>query len=84
MCEKAVKDDPSSLQHVPDWFVTQQQLDVCFDDVELIEWYESYKKRNAQKAQIKKELMRVASHPSRYWDCCFPEDEKKETEKLWA
>ena len=65
MCEKAVKDDPSSLQHVPDWFVTQQQLDVCFDDVELIEWYEGYKKRKAQKAQIKKELMRVASHPSR-------------------
>ena len=65
MCEKAVKDDPSSLQHVPDWFVIQQQLDVCFDDVELIEWHEGHKKRKAQKAQIKKELMRVASHPSR-------------------
>ena len=24
MCEKAVKDDSSSLQYVPDWFVTME------------------------------------------------------------
>ena len=28
--------------------------------------------------------MRVAWHPSRWWNWCFPEDEKKETVKLWA
>ena len=42
MCEKVVKDDPS-LQYVPDWFVTQQQIDTWYDDdVELIEWYNDY------------------------------------------
>ena len=50
MCDKAVRDDPSSLQYIPDWFVTQQQLklwhddyDYCNDD-KLIEWYNGYKK----------------------------------------
>ena len=44
------------------------------------------KKRKAQKAKIKKELMPIAWHPSRYWDWCMSEDEKKKkkTEKLWA
>ena len=50
----------------------------------MTKWYDGYKKREAQKAQIKKELMRVAWHPSRYWDSCMSEDEKKETEKLRA
>ena len=43
-----------------------------------------YKKRKAQKAKIKKELMPTAWHPSRWWDWCVPEDEKKEAEKLSA
>ena len=37
----------------------------------------------AQKAQIKKELIPIAWHPSRHWDWCMSEDEKQETEKLW-
>ena len=41
------------------------------------------KKRRAQKAKIKEELMPIAWHPPRWWDWCIPEDEKKETEKLW-
>ena len=89
MCDKAVKDDPYSLQFVPDWFVTQQQLkiwhddddDYCNDD-EMIRWYHGCQKRKAQKAQIKKELMPIAWHPSRWWNWCMSEDEKKETEKL--
>ena len=32
MCDKAAKDDPSSLQFIPDWFVTQQQIDIWPDD----------------------------------------------------
>ena len=28
MCKKAVKDNPSSLQFVPDWFATQQQIKI--------------------------------------------------------
>ena len=54
----------------------------CNDD-ELIKWYNGYQKRKAQKASIKEELMSIAWHPSRYWDCCMSEDEKKETEKLF-
>ena len=39
------------LQHVPDWFVTQQ-VKPWHNDI-LIEWYEGYKKRKAQKAKEK-------------------------------
>ena len=60
MCEKEVKDNPSSLHFVPDWFVTQEEIkmwhddDVYCNDDGIIEWYEGYKKRKAQKALIKK------------------------------
>ena len=90
MCDKAEWGNRFSLQFVPDWFVTQQQLklwhyydDYCNDD-KLIKRYNRYKKRKAQKASIKEELLPVTWHPSRWWDWCIPEDEKKETEKLWA
>ena len=47
----------------------------------LIEWYKGYKKRRAQRIKIEKELMPIACHPSRWWNWCISEDEKKETEK---
>ena len=53
--------------------------DYC-NDLVLIEWYKKYEKRKAQKASIKKELMLIAWHPSKWWDWCVSEDEKKETE----
>ena len=93
MCDQAVRDDSSSLQFVPDWFVTQEQIDLWDDDDKGFEWYddgkdkffdEGYKKRKAQKAKIKEELLPITWHPSRYWDWCMSEDEKKETEKLWV
>ena len=83
MCNKAVKDDPFSLQFVPDWFVSQQQLDVWYgndywyNDDDIIECYEGYKKQKAQKAKIKEEFLPIAGHPSTYLDWCVPEDEKK-------
>ena len=89
MCDKAVRDYPFSLQHVPDWFVTQEQIDLWYadkyfsDDDRMIEWYKGHKKRKAQKASIKKEVMHIAWHPSRWWDWRVPEDKKRETEKLW-
>ena len=49
--------------------------------------YESYNLTlagKAQKASIKEELLLIFWHPSRYLDGCMSEDEKKETEKLWA
>ena len=56
------------------------------DDDGVLEWHdgEEQQERNAQKAKIKKELMPIAWHPSRYWDWCMSEDEKKDTEALWA
>ena len=56
------------------------------DDDRVIEWHngESHQKRTAQKAQIKKELIPIAWHPSRWWDWCVPEDEERDKEKLWA
>ena len=60
-----------------DYFVNNDGVIKCHNK-------ESHKKRKAQKAQIKKELMPITLHPSRYWDWCMSEDEKKETEKLWA
>ena len=50
--------------------------DDCDDD-ELIEWYEGYQKRKAQKAQIKEELMPIAWHPDRVMDWCMSKDEKE-------
>ena len=98
MCYKAVWEDSSSLRHVPDWFVTKEELYMEHDDYydddgghwddddedKFFEWYDGYKKWKAQKVQIKKELMRVAWHPSRWWNWCVPEDGKKEREKFLA
>ena len=51
----------------------------------VIKWHngQSHKKNMAQKASRKKELMRVAWHPSRWWDWCASEDGKRETEKFF-
>ena len=78
MCNEAVEFNPSSLQYVPDSFVSKQQLKLWHDSNDwlirwwynnrVIKWYEVYKKRKAQKAKIKEELLPIAQHPSRYWD----------------
>ena len=81
MCGTAVSEDPFSLMHVSNWFVTEGQVKLWHDDSEycdddeLITYHEGYKKRKAQKLQIKEELMPIAWHPSRWWDCCIPEDD---------
>ena len=82
MCDDAVWGESFSLQFVPDWFVTQEQVkllhdydDYCDDD-KLIKWYDGYKKRKAQKAKIEEDLIPIAWHPSRWWDWCVPEDGK--------
>ena len=69
MCDKVVKDDPSSLIYVSDWFVPREQIDVWYDDHywyhddDLIEWYKGYEERKALKAKIKEELLPIALHP---------------------
>ena len=67
MCDDAVGDDASSLVCDVDWFVTQQQLKIWYDDYycnddEVIKWYDSHKKRKTQKSKIKEELMPIAWH----------------------
>ena len=53
LCDNAVKDDLSSLQSLPDWFVTQQELDLWHDDnywyhnYSIFKSYESYQKCTA-------------------------------------
>ena len=82
----SIEADLYTLLFCPDWFVTQEQTKSQYDDDyddEVPGWYEGYQKRKAQKAKIKEELLHIAQHPSRWWDWCIPEDEKKETEKLW-
>ena len=49
-------------------------------DNKLYEWRNCYEKLKVQKLKIKEELIRVAWHPSRWWDWCVLEDEKKDTE----
>ena len=91
MCDDVVGRDPYYLAGMADWFVTQKQLKLWHDDDdddddcndEMIEWYNGYQKRKAQKASIKEELMSVAWHPPRCWDWCVPEDEKRGTEKIF-
>ena len=41
------------------------------------------KNREAQKAQIKEELMPITLHPSRWWEQYVSEDQKKPAETLW-
>ena len=36
------------------------------DEDEVFDWYEGYKKRKVQNAKIKKEVMPIAWHPSKY------------------
>ena len=89
MCDNSVNHSPYMLEDVPDQFVTQQQVKLwhddndCYDDDGLIEWYDGYKKRKAQKAKIKEGLLPNSWHPSGWWDWCVPADKKKETEKLF-
>ena len=64
MCERAVEKEPDFLEDVPDWFVTQEQIKLRDD--RLIKWYNGYRKRKAQKAKMKEELLPIAWHPSRY------------------
>ena len=56
----------------------------CDDDEDnFFKWFDAYKKRKAKKASMKEELLLIAGHPSPWRDWCIPEDEKKETKKLF-
>ena len=46
------------------------------------EFQRQHKKKHFN--HLKNELAPNAWHPSRWWDWCMPEDEKKEISKLWS
>ena len=83
MCDKAVRDDSSSLQFVPDYFLTQQQLKLWYNDAyycnedNFFKWYDGYKKRKAQKSKIREELLPITWHPDCVVNWCMSEDEKR-------
>ena len=56
----------------------------AYNDNEMIKWYDGYQRRKAQKASIKEELIPVTWHPSRWYDLCVSEDEKKRDRKIVA
>ena len=70
MCNKAIRVDHSFLRFVPDCFVSQEQLKLWLDiddwfirwwyNNRFIKWYVGYKKRKAEKAKIKEELLPIA------------------------
>ena len=83
MFDAAVSEDSYPLQYVPDWFVTQGKVrkwrdenDYCDndddndndDDDEIIEWYEGYQKRKAQRAKIKEKFCPLLGILSVRWN----------------
>lgn len=63
ICDDPVCEDSYSLQYVPDWFVTRKMCDnmadddYCYNNDELVEWYNGYKQRKVQRAQTKEDFM---------------------------
>ena len=66
--------------------------DVNFDEddpetiihVILIAWCNRFKQSKAFKKDLRKELMAVAWHQTRWWNWCISEDEKKEKESIFT
>ena len=83
MCDKAVDKNPQILVYVPDCFITQEMIEngghsCCKTSNGVFHaWFNAYKERKAQKAQIKAELLPIAWHPDWVVDWCFDEDEKE-------
>ena len=68
----AVQRDPRTLVFITDWFLTQKQIDIWHqgdyycNKPYIIGWHADYQKRKAEKVRIKKELMPLAWHQSRW------------------
>ena len=83
VCNEAVGWHLCLLDHIPDWVMTQQQIEIWHDgdywhnNAFIITWYHGYQERKSQKAKIKEELLPVAGHPNLVMEWCMPEDEKR-------
>ena len=52
--------------------------------VRHLAWYIKFEKRKALKKKLNEELMPIAWHPKRWLNFCMSENEKKETELIFA
>ena len=48
--------------------------------IRLMAWHNKLKQCNAFRKDLSKELMPAAWHPTRCWDWCLSQDEKKKVE----
>ena len=53
-------------------------------NVRLLAWLNKFEKPKALKKTIDEELMLVAWHPTRWWDWCLSEDEKKRIDSIFT
>ena len=51
--------------------------------IRLLAWHVKFEKGEELKKELNEELMPVAWHPSRWWDWCMSEDEKKEKDPMF-
>ena len=72
MCDKAVREDSFSLQYVPDWFVTLEQVkswhdddDYC-NDAKLVEWYDHIKTQEMCNYAVRMEPHSLEYVPDRF------------------
>ena len=49
----------------------------------LLAWRIKFRKRKKLRKELSEELMPVAWHPNRWWNCCVSEDEKKEIDPIF-
>ena len=56
---------------MPDWLFDENMVTESIMDL-----FESFHERKAQKGEIKEDLSPMAWHPDRAWDWCFNEEQK--------
>ena len=56
--------------------------DYCYNNDELVEWYNGYKQRKVQRAQTKEDFMPTAWDPTIIQNWCITEDEKKRIKEM--
>ena len=86
MCDKAVEKNPRFFEYVPDYFNSDKLCCKVIDknvNKKVLNSINEYRKRNAQKHQIRYELLPVAWHPSRFYDWCCDNDEKRFLKEMW-
>ena len=52
------------------------------DNNKLVKWFNTHKKRKAQRKQLKEELMPIAWHPTRMQDWFMTKNDKKRIKEM--